>query len=442
MNITRAITHIRICDANHGKLNTLDQLAEAYTALCQQYVTYFCTATQPDKFAAPIFPSLLSQRWQRCAIQQAAGIARSWRTNHDHAYAEYHERLSRYEAQVQAGTLQPDAPAPLWHEWQTPHLKTVSIQANANVASLEAANTASFDYWLKVATLEQGRPVRLPIKLAAYHQRQLASHKPNRSVTLTRRADGSWWLTLTIDADVPTMTVANTEPVGADVGVANFVTASTGIRYGTFGVKLKRRLEYERAKRSRKAKLRACLKRKGVARLPSTQNQRLSRHVRQEINRSVNQFYADHPAQSVVIEKLAVASMRYKAKSLAVLIRASQLAHVPQQLKWGAAKRGIPIVEVNPAYSSQQCVRCWYTDRANRPHQEMFFCQACGYTAHADVNAAQVLAARGDDVELARCRSKEAVKQLLDARHAVSAQRQPVVLPPVQLALWGSTDAG
>src|SRR5437660_6054919 len=79
--ITKAVTHIRLIEANPGKLAALDQLAPVYLALCQQYVTFFCTKEYPDKFHAPLFSTLLSERWHRGAIQQAAGIAQSWRTN-------------------------------------------------------------------------------------------------------------------------------------------------------------------------------------------------------------------------------------------------------------------------------------------------------------------------------------------------------------------------
>jgi hypothetical protein len=37
--ITKAVTHIRLEAANAGKLAALDDLAQAYLPLCQQYVT-------------------------------------------------------------------------------------------------------------------------------------------------------------------------------------------------------------------------------------------------------------------------------------------------------------------------------------------------------------------------------------------------------------------
>src|SRR2546428_5167089 len=83
---TFAVTHIRLEAANVGKLAALDDLAQVYLPLCQQYVTLFCTDEYPDKFRATCFATPLSERWHRVAIQQAAGIVQSWRTNRAQAY--------------------------------------------------------------------------------------------------------------------------------------------------------------------------------------------------------------------------------------------------------------------------------------------------------------------------------------------------------------------
>ena len=91
--ITKAVTHIPLGAVNPGKLAALDALAPAYLALCQHYITLFCTAEHPDKFHAPVFATPLSERWHRVAIQQAAGIAQSWRTNRTQAYQGYLDDL-------------------------------------------------------------------------------------------------------------------------------------------------------------------------------------------------------------------------------------------------------------------------------------------------------------------------------------------------------------
>jgi len=324
MKLTRAITHIRLSDANASKLAQLDALADAYMHLCQVYTTAFCTDVEPNKFADAWLASPLSARWQRVVIQQAAGIARSWRTNRERAHQAYLDDLAE-----QQGQAAPQRAAPVWREWQTPTLKQTVIQANVNVATLESSEDSTFDYWLRISTLDKGTPIRLPIKLAAYHRRMLGGKRINTSVTLTRKSSG-WWLTLTVQETVATTTTDDSPVVGVDVGIANFLTSSTGKRYGSFHGKLARRHKLDREKRRRKAKLRACLKKKGVTRLPSLTNQRLARHVRQEINRAVNQFYTDHPDHQVAYEDLSVRTMRFKARRANAYLYASNLAHLPR----------------------------------------------------------------------------------------------------------------
>ena len=50
-----------------------------------------------------------------------------------------------------------------------------------------------------------------------------------------------------------------------------------------------------------------------------------------------------------------------------------------------ARKRGIPVIYVNPAYTSKRCCRCGEFGRRSR---KRFECPHCGYVVHADVNAA------------------------------------------------------
>ena len=49
---------------------------------------------------------------------------------------------------------------------------------------------------------------------------------------------------------------------------------------------------------------------------------------------------------------------------------------------------GVRLALVNPAYTSQTCSRCGHCEKANRKAQAKFLCVSCGYSAHADLNAA------------------------------------------------------
>src|SRR5207245_7534113 len=163
--------------------------------------------------------------------------------------------------------------------------------------------------------------------------------------------DGAWWLTLSYDEDVPVQTPPDASIVGIDVGIANFVTTSTGKHYGSFHKNLRARHKRDRAKRRRKAKLRSCLKKKGVKKLSSTSSstgQKLIRHTRQEITRAVNQCFTDpeHEGVQFAYEQLSVASMRFKARAQNAYLRASNLGHIPQQILWNSQKRGLTATPV------------------------------------------------------------------------------------------------
>src|SRR6266568_8490789 len=103
VRLTRAVTHIPLCNPNPGKLSALDALAQVFMPLTQQYTTLFCTDEMPDAFRAPCLETPLSERWHRVAIQQAAGIAKSWLTNRATAYQDYTDELVDYYEQERDG---------------------------------------------------------------------------------------------------------------------------------------------------------------------------------------------------------------------------------------------------------------------------------------------------------------------------------------------------
>ncbi len=451
--ITKAVTHIRLEATNAGKLSALDQLAEVYLALTQQYVIFFCTNEVPNGFRAPCFLTPLSERWHRVSIQHGAGIAKSWRSNRANAYQDYLDAVAEHQEQKAGGTLEEGTKEPVWQEWNVPTLHQPCIQANSNVIKLEEAINSTVDYWLKLSTLDKGSPLLIPVVLSDYHQERLTDpetgkrRKINSSVTLNKREE-VWWLTLTYDETIAVQTPADAPVIGIDVGIANFVTTSDGKQYGTFNGRLRERQKRDREKRRRKAKLRSCLEKRGIPKdhLPSPSSatgQRLMRHIKQSINRAVNLCFEDHEGCQFAYEQLSVVSMRHKARAMNAFLRAANLAHVPDKITWNATKRGVLATRVKSAYSSQECHRCHYVDRKNRPNQGTFHCRVCGHTAHADKNAAENIASRLSDQELRACQNRQEVKTLLLKRHEQWQQkfRRLVVTPPVQLGLWTSSQA-
>jgi IS605 OrfB family transposase len=57
-------------------------------------------------------------------------------------------------------------------------------------------------------------------------------------------------------------------------------------------------------------------------------------------------------------------------------------------VEYKAQLAGVPVVAVDPRNTSRTCSRCGHCEKANRKSQAEFVCQQCGYSEHADLNAA------------------------------------------------------
>lgn len=366
----KAITHLKLDQANPGKLEKLDELAAEHQRVVQVYADWLIAheIRLPDKYA-PIpeqeISTLLSDRWQRCAWQQACGIVQSWFSN--------------------------DRENP-------PELHTVCIQANANVVIIEPSRTAQFDFWLRISTLEAGHPVRIPIKLYEHAKETLAQFpKLCSGVTLNRR-EGEWFATFVVERKGPK--VRSSEVLGVDIGMASIVSTSNGKRYGQVSPELRRRVERANAKCCRKQKLNACLKRRGLPTVSLNDN-KAEAFARNEIGRALNQMLDELPGGTkVALERLTVKDMRFKSRRMNWGLRASQLGYVREKLKFKLDERGVRYRSVQPAYSSQQCSHCGFTISMNRRSQAEFHCLWCGFDANADENAAANIAERFSDEEL------------------------------------------
>jgi IS605 OrfB family transposase len=368
--VKKAITHLKLDRANPGKLDKLEALAAEYLCVVQAYVNWLIAhaVSQPNKYAhipEQDIPTLLSDRWQRCAWMQACGIVQSWYSN---------EREN------------------------PPLLRNICIQANTNVVVIEPSNTPQFDLWLRISTLDAGHPVRVPIQLYDRARETLAQFpRLCTGVTLNNR-DGEWYATLVVERKGPKANPSMV--VGVDIGMVSIVSTSEGQRYGQISPELRRRVERSNEKRRRKQKLNACLKRKDQPRV-SLKDNKAEAFARNEIGRALNRMLDELPEGSkVALERLTVKDMHFRSRQMNRALRASQFGYIRDKLKFKLDERGIRYRSVQPSFSSQQCSRCGFTIAMNRHSQAEFHCLWCGFEANADENAAQVIAERFSDDEL------------------------------------------
>jgi len=397
VTIKKAITDLKLDAANGGKLDSLNTLAVEHQRVVQAYVDWLIThaVREPEKYAdlpAIAVPTELSARWQRCAWQQACGIVQSWYSN---------ERTN------------------------PPVLKNLCLQANANVVVLEPSETPTFDFWLRISTLEKGHPVRVPLKLYRRAKQTIEKYpKLCTGVTLNKR-DGEWRATLVVErkSEKPK---ANNRVIGVDIGMRHIAVTSDDKQYGTISDELARRVEKKATRIARKQKLNVCLKRKGLP-IVNLTDHKAEAFARNEIGRALNQLVNNWTEGSpAALESLNVKDMRFKSRQMNRRLRASQLGYIRDKLRFKLDERDIRYRSVQPAYSSQQCSHCGYVSSLNRRTQAEFICQHCGFSFNADVNAALVIAERfGDDeVNSLSFRDVEAVlmarfaKRFPDARSA------------------------
>lgn len=213
-----------------------------------------------------------------------------------------------------------------------------------------------------------------------------------KTCTLTRDACGDWFVIIVskINAAPPSI---RTEPVVAiDRGVVNAVADSDGRivaspRFYAMAIKQLARAQRDVSRKKKgsknrqKAKARVAVIHRKVAR------------QRAHFTHQLSHDYAKSHG-TVVVEKLQIRNMARVGGRLSRGILDAGWGMLVGQLRYKTAEAGGHVVEVDAAYSSQECHDCGHVDEKSRRSQSEFVCTGCGLVVHADTNAALVLKSR------------------------------------------------
>ena len=227
-----------------------------------------------------------------------------------------------------------------------------------------------------------------------------------RNVTVSR-AGGHWYVAIQIEKEIADPVHPATTAVGGDRGVANLLALSDGTMFlpVTAFRDLQGKLAKEQRKLAKKVKFSANWKKKKakITRL----HQRIA-EIRKTVLHQVSTVISKNHAV-VVLEDLKVRNMTASATGTVEspgrnVRQKSGLNKSILDQGWGLLKQmlgyklqwsGGMLLLVDPAYTSQICPVCGVVDAGNRKVQAVFRCLHCGHEAHADVNAAQNILARG-----------------------------------------------
>lgn len=174
------------------------------------------------------------------------------------------------------------------------------------------------------------------------------------------------------------------EVFALDWGLRNLFTDPHGNFYGEHLYAWLRKIDEQLLK------LQAELQKRGIKPKNSKRYRAFNRRIREHFRNVVGRIFNDFGRAGV--QKIVLESLDFRAPNLGrtlnrVLSRFGR-SEVRRKTQDIVEKYGITVTFVNPAYTSQQCSACNFVSQSNRS-QERFLCQNCGFSAHADHNAAK-----------------------------------------------------
>lgn len=260
----------------------------------------------------------------------------------------------------------------------------------------------------------QGNKVRLPgIGWMRFFQSRLFPDGFDiRSVTVRRKADG-WYISVRLQDDsVPALLNLSEvkTAVGVDLGIAKLASLSSdetipNPRFAHSSER-KRKILHRRASRKRKGSHK---RRKAYQRLARLENKVANRRADHQW-KLANKL--SRCCDVLIFEDLNIKGMSARCKpkqdekgkyirngaaakaGLNKAILDASWGELKQKVKAVSEKAGVIFLEINPRHTSQECSECGYVSPTNRD-KERFLCEACGYFADADIDAAVVIRQRG-----------------------------------------------
>ena len=234
-----------------------------------------------------------------------------------------------------------------------------------------------------------GRVKGVAFTVSPQQMATLALYRKGESDLMER--DGMWFLNAA--CEVPEASL-NTDPVdflGIDLGIVNIATTSDGeLMAGRELNRIRTRERTLRTKLQKKntpsAKRRLKKRRRKEARRAKDINHKISKHVVAE---------AERTGRGIALEDLTGIRERVRLRKPQRATHSSwSFAQLGSFIAYKSRRAGVPVVYVDPAYTSRACAECGHIDRANRVSQAWFACRSCGFVDHADRDSSRNVRAR------------------------------------------------
>lgn len=227
-----------------------------------------------------------------------------------------------------------------------------------------------------------------------------------RNATVSQEA-GHWYVSIQVESELGELCHLATSCVGIDVGITQFATLSEGSPIKSLHVFRKWEKKLAKAQRALARKIKWSQNWKKQKASIQTLHRKIANTRRDFLHKSSTNLCKSHAM--IVVEDLKITNMSRSAKGTLDEpgINVKQKSGLNKSILdqgWGEFKRQLEykltwlgglFLKVSPKHTSQKCNLCGHTSSANRINQSEFVCQACGYKANADVNAAKNILAAG-----------------------------------------------
>lgn len=266
------------------------------------------------------------------------------------------------------------------NKWsKCPQSKAVSIRYDQRSYSISKSGQ------LSISTIEGRKKVEL--KVPPFYKDYFENWRRGSADLVIRR--GKVYLHVSFERDMPEEESPKGKTLGIDRGINRLAVCSDGKFHSSRKLK-EVAMRYKR--------LRTALQKRGTrsAKRHLCRVSGKEKRFKADINHQISKQIVDslEPGDIIAVEDLSgIRNIKLRKKQREAL-HSWNYYQLGQFLTYKAVTKGVKVVQVDPAYTSQMCSRCGTIDRRNRKTQSDFCCLNCDFKLNADLNASRNIAIR------------------------------------------------
>jgi len=252
-------------------------------------------------------------------------------------------------------------------------MKFPSINLDSRMIDIQY-NLNTFDIWIKLTSIGNKINIKIPSKKFKLFEKY-KDWKQLNFIRLMKLNDGKYYIDFIYEKDELDKIENDNNKIGIDIGYKKLIATSSGNFYGNEMFDL-----YNKISKKKQG---------------SKSFKKLLKFRDNQTNKFINEFIASESPTSLIIEDLK--NVKHKSKLNHKIMNKIQrwiYSKAINKLQNITDERGISLVKVSPAYTSQQCSNCGSTHEESRLG-EIYKCVECGTVIDADFNASINILRRG-----------------------------------------------